>query len=89
MVTFFARGDGVTTGVEVATGVGLSEGVATGAGTLAWVNFTWIVGEENWKFFALNEIQPSFSLATEVATSFAPSDEITEIVALIGALEKP
>ena len=53
------------------------------------VNFTLIVGEENSKLLALNEIHPLCSPVTVVATFVFPSEETTEMLALIGADVKP
>jgi hypothetical protein len=68
----------------------LAAGLATCAGfETSWVRLTFTVGAEKVKFLADRVNQPLFSRTKVVATWAVPSDEITEIVAEIGADEKP
>ena len=62
--------------------------VTIGAGA-SCVSFTLMTGEEKWKLLALSESHPLCSPATVVATSLFPSEETIEIVAEMGAFEKP
>ena len=53
------------------------------------MRLTFTVGDENVKFLAESVSHPSFSRTRVVATWAVPSDEMTEIVAEIGADENP
>jgi hypothetical protein len=68
--------------------VALLVGVATGLDTSCFI-FTFKIGDENVKLFAVRYIQPSFSLKRVVATWLVPSDETIEIVAETGASVNP
>ena len=55
----------------------------------ACFKLTFTTGAEKVKFLADNESHPFFSRTRVVATWAVPSDEMTEMVAEIGADEKP
>ena len=76
-------------GLVAADGVGVGVGVGVASIAFSWVSFTLIVGDENVKFLAESESQPSFSRTKVVAICAVPSEEITEIVAEMGADENP
>jgi hypothetical protein len=92
MVAFFGEVASFIMAIALAAGEGLSdevgvgEALVTGAGA-SWVNSTFTVGAEKVKLFADRYSHPPVSFETVVATSFVPSEEITEIDAFMGALE--
>jgi hypothetical protein len=85
-----AAGAGFTAITTGGDGETIGAGFTAGITAASCVNLIRMVGEEKVKFLALSVSHPSLSFTNSVATFWAvPSLEVTETVALIGAVVNP